>query len=410
MQHHQHVEMCLSQPASLILACLVEEPKTATAWHETVVQATGQVIEPSAFSRIVARLEQRGWIEAMRTELPLRLYQITALGLLAFERADAHRQGEKQKVGAHPDWRKGKEIIMGLVLWILRLYPPTWRERYETEKVALLEQHEITFWTVVDLFIGALDARLDPHYRRPRQLLPMRRLHNSWRLIASACVACWLGFVIWFWRMGDMPIPAWVQCTLEDLSCPVRKAVGAAHTLPLSNALVVLLVSLFAFFLVFLVVFVRWVVAQTIQRKQWWNLLRLLPLASFLLLVIKPPSLSGWLDDLVQVVFVASVALLVASGGAMLTPARRWFEEKSSLRPYNTPLLALFVLLCVLFLTGGVILLGLAQGIQLVAIWNLLPQLNLYYPDISSQLIVGCVMMALASTVSLAALVRGTLA
>jgi len=36
---------------------------------------------------------------------------------------------------------------MRLVLWILHLYPPAWRERYEAEMVALLEQHAITLWT-----------------------------------------------------------------------------------------------------------------------------------------------------------------------------------------------------------------------------------------------------------------------
>jgi hypothetical protein len=37
---------------------------------------------------------------------------------------------------------------MPLVIWILRLYPPAWRERYEAEMVALLEQHAITLRAV----------------------------------------------------------------------------------------------------------------------------------------------------------------------------------------------------------------------------------------------------------------------
>jgi hypothetical protein len=104
-----------------------------------------------------------------------------------------------------------KEIIMRLVLWILCLYPPAWRERYEAEMVALLEQHEITLWTVLDLFIGALDARLDPHYRSSRQLLPLLRLQASWKWLFSALLACWLSLLLWL-VMWDMPIPTSVQC------------------------------------------------------------------------------------------------------------------------------------------------------------------------------------------------------
>lgn len=47
--------------------------------------------------------------------------------------------------------------------------------------VALLEQHEITPWTVLDLLVGALDARLDSHYRRSRQVLPLLQLQASWK-------------------------------------------------------------------------------------------------------------------------------------------------------------------------------------------------------------------------------------
>lgn len=47
--HHQHTQESLSYPAFLILASLVEEPKTVTALRQAVVQAVGQVIEPAAF-------------------------------------------------------------------------------------------------------------------------------------------------------------------------------------------------------------------------------------------------------------------------------------------------------------------------------------------------------------------------
>jgi len=44
--------------------------------------------------------------------------------------------------------------------WLLRLYPRSWRARYEAEVVAVLHQHGCTMRTLVDLAVGALDARL----------------------------------------------------------------------------------------------------------------------------------------------------------------------------------------------------------------------------------------------------------
>lgn len=71
---------------------------------------------------------------------------------------------------------------MCLVIWMLRLYPPAWRERYETEMVALLEQHDITLWTVGDLLIVAplLAALHSIHYiSSSAQALTSLRLCSS---------------------------------------------------------------------------------------------------------------------------------------------------------------------------------------------------------------------------------------
>jgi DNA-binding MarR family transcriptional regulator len=405
MQHHQHVELCLSQPDVLILACLIHEPKTATAWHEAAEGAIEQGIEPGAFARMVARLERRGLVEAMKAEPPLRLYRITALGLLAIEQAGTHRQGEKLEEGGSPDWQRGRKIIMRLVLWILHLYPPAWRERYEAEMVALLEQHALTLWTVVDLLVGALDARLDPHYRRKRQLLPLRRLQASWRWFASACVGGWLGLAIWI-GMWDMPIDPATVCSAYpgDIRCPTRVAIGM-HTPQLSSALLTTWFVPIAFLslLVFLAVLARWVVAQTIQRKQWWNLLRLLPIASFILICFYAPFPAGRLNGFVQAVFVASIALLAESGGAMLISAKTWEKRQHLLSALSVRLLAFLVLV-------GMAAFCIASGVWLIAIWNLLPQLNFYYPGLPNLLMVGFVTMALAIISACFALVRSTFA
>lgn len=54
---------------------------------------------------------------------------------------------------------------MKIVTWILHFYPHRWRERYQEEMLAVLEQHTISLLTLLDLLLGALDAHLDPAYR-----------------------------------------------------------------------------------------------------------------------------------------------------------------------------------------------------------------------------------------------------
>jgi hypothetical protein len=44
--------------------------------------------------------------------------------------------------------------------WLVRLYPPRWRERYEKEFLAVLEEHRITPSIAFDVCRGAADAWL----------------------------------------------------------------------------------------------------------------------------------------------------------------------------------------------------------------------------------------------------------
>ncbi len=45
---------------------------------------------------------------------------------------------------------------------LLRLYPAAWRDRYEEEFLAVLEQRPLSPFDIVDIALGALDARLRP--------------------------------------------------------------------------------------------------------------------------------------------------------------------------------------------------------------------------------------------------------
>src|ERR1700753_1456154 len=66
---------------------------------------------------------------------------------------------------------------MKTVSWILSIYPRGWRERYQEEMLALLEEYTITLKTIFDLLLGALDARLDPRYRTTEGFM-FQRFHD----------------------------------------------------------------------------------------------------------------------------------------------------------------------------------------------------------------------------------------
>lgn len=291
---------------------------------------------------------------------------------------------------------------MRLVMWMLRLYPPAWRERYEAEMIALLEQHEITFWTVVDLLIGALDARLDPHYRYTRQLLPWRRLQTSWKMLASALVTCWIALIPWFGLsdLGILPSDAsWCYQEWHADYCTMRLAVGA-HALPPATVIAATILPLaWSFFPIFLLSLIVWVIEQA-QTKNAWNWLRLLPIClSILYYFLGPPLSPWWLNG----PFVVSLLLVAESGGAMLICRRRW-EHPHSLW------LALSVRLIVFLTMVGVISTCISCGVWLLAMWGMFPQIELHDPGTQIQLILSLALMVLAILIALFALVSGTLA
>lgn len=43
--------------------------------------------------------------------------------------------------------------------WLIHLYPKKWRERYEEEFLYILENKNLSFKEVIDVFINAMDAR-----------------------------------------------------------------------------------------------------------------------------------------------------------------------------------------------------------------------------------------------------------
>jgi DNA-binding PadR family transcriptional regulator len=402
MKSHQSYLRHFSQPPGLILASLADCPKDAVQLRDVIAQTTGLLLEPGILYRAVARLEHCGWIEGFEASGPHRPYRITALGVLALQIATASSHEDQEWIEWNPPFLRAKENIVQIVMWMLCLYPLAWRERYETEMVALLEQHEITLWTVVDLFVGALDARLDPHYRYTRQVLPWRRLQTSWKVLASALVTCWIALIPWF-VLSDLGIhpsdASWCYQEWPADYCTMRLAVGA-HALPPATVIAATILPLaWSFFPIFLVCLIVWVIGQALTKNAW-NWLRLLPIGlSILYYFLGPPLSPWWLNG----PFVVSLLLVVESGGAMLICRRRW-EHPHSLR------LALSVRLIVFLTMVGMISTCISCGIWLVALWGMFPQIELHDAGEQLLLILSLALMVLAILSALFALVRGTFA
>jgi DNA-binding PadR family transcriptional regulator len=268
----------LSQPALLILSTLNQRPSHGVGLYEALQQMEGLVIEPGTLYRALAHLEQHGWIEGNDAEAALRLYHIAAPGKLALEQAEVGSHSEQPRERLHPLLQRGKEMIVRFVIWMLCLYPLAWRERYEQEMIALLEQHQLTLWTVLDLCIGALDARLDPHYRRKRQYLPLRRLQVSWKWFFSAVLVFCFSQLFWSGLLGaDYP------CRGDAASCALAQAMGVFNASPAAMiegiVLLLMVVSLFPFLLVLL----GWI---GLRAKRTRDLFRVLPVTLLVLLCL----------------------------------------------------------------------------------------------------------------------------
>ncbi len=88
---------------------------------------------------------------------------------------------------------------------ILRLYPRTWRERYEEEMLALLEQHRITWRTQVDLLCGAWDAQLDSAFRREQMTASSSRRSRPVTLAGGALIGIMFVFGLMFYGVHSYP-------------------------------------------------------------------------------------------------------------------------------------------------------------------------------------------------------------
>jgi hypothetical protein len=87
---------------------------------------------------------------------------------------------------------------MSMEKYLLRLYPHTWRERYEEELLAMLEQRPISFLDSLDLFFGALDAHLHPELGMTGMSLyeRMMQMISTLRRSLLTIFCAYVGFIL----------------------------------------------------------------------------------------------------------------------------------------------------------------------------------------------------------------------
>ena len=82
--------------------------------------------------------------------------------------------------------------MSGLAGRLVRLYPRAWRERYEEEFVAMLEQGPVTIKDLFDVVFGAVDAWLRPQVVYEGRLVMVSRMRGS----VLAVLWAWVGLVV----------------------------------------------------------------------------------------------------------------------------------------------------------------------------------------------------------------------
>jgi hypothetical protein len=203
-------------------------------------------------------------------------------------------------------WRQSTYQMLSL--WLLRLYPRRWRGRYEAEVHALLEAHEIRLRTLVDLLIGALDARLDPAYAQERSVLTMRTPRFTTVSLFCAFALFGIGLLPLLGTLLDPEYEENVPTHYSDL-VSAYPLVGLAS----SAILVVSLLAGVALLATFLVLTLGRISDR--RRIGALALLALLVLALVVALVVFAPDLLPGGSEYVRQFMLVLLGIVVSLGG-----------------------------------------------------------------------------------------------
>jgi DNA-binding PadR family transcriptional regulator len=227
----------LTYPARLILVCLQERQMDGGELLRCLEEVHHIWIEPGTLWAALSRLERAGWISLQEFDIRIQQaprYRVTDTGysVLSQERNDLFEQkGNRLRLASRGIL---KECIMIVLKWILHLYPQAWRERYEAEMCSLLEEHDITLMTWIDLLWNALDAHLDPFYRKSTSLSPQKRQKQLRRSMIVSFGALPLSIFFYFAFINDAVDGPWDSLRQQPIMV-------VAHTLAMLAGAVILI-------------------------------------------------------------------------------------------------------------------------------------------------------------------------
>jgi hypothetical protein len=220
---------------------------------------------------------------------------------------------------------------------LLHLYPRAWRDRYGDEVASVLAEHRVTYWTALDLVLGALDAHVHG------DLLPRRLVSMAHRMRSSE-ITIFCAFVLF--------CIAWLPLSLVRDPLPIWQDALAAHP-ELLIALTLLGIAALIATLAILVGGVPLVVsalAQSITARRWWLLaLFAVPILAVAALVVvrladipwSSVSQSGMLSMRQPIALQIGLILLplVAIGGSAAAVAAAIGRSELSLSMFRFALL-----------------------------------------------------------------------
>lgn len=205
----------LTHPARLILFSLHHRPMDGRELL-TFLEERQCWLGPATLWMVLSRLERVGLISPLEpsgSRQQQRRYDLTDGGLsVVFQEGGAF-----STASGRLDPRPSQSVFQGWVMvpikWIVRLYPRTWRERYEQEMLELLSEHEVTFWTWLDLLFNAINARLDPFYHRSVPLeTPRRQRRIQWTILVAFLLPLFSAlFYLSFFLIGGLHNDYWTR-------------------------------------------------------------------------------------------------------------------------------------------------------------------------------------------------------
>jgi len=296
---------------------------------------------------------------------------------------------------------------MGLAVatrsWLLHLYPQSWRERYADEFTALLEDCALTPYTVFDVLLGALDAHIDPQDATGRILRMLQQTRRS----AITVFCAWIAFVVAGLAFNQM-----IEDDVRRLN-GAHPDIAAAYYVVMATAVIALLAVLVG----------GAPIALAVVRRAWSErrrdilLLFTVPVISLTVWLLWTWLLAtrflgaantaatqnagngalflSWVGIFILAAIASTAAVSIAISRAEIAP--RLF--RFALAPAVVTTLAMVVML------GAVVAWGLAVHNDVPA--YLSSDTSPFHNPVSAHLIGQIAVMALATFVAIAALIRG---